>query len=254
VPPSAQGSSKQKDGNGQDTLTGGGDFVEESLKRKRIKLEKEKEDRELRERKEKEAEEKKKAEELRRRKANLSLIGEDDDAQMGENGQENEEEVMPPSTSTKNRTKPTSSSAVKPTSSAAAMPPPASIFKKRALSPSSTQAAHYLQAPKKRKKKGAELDPLDIEFNKLKLAKKAVGGKKNGIDGEEGQAGEGGNVRMGEGDGVTCKMVVVQMPLFRKPREQKRDEVDGSVPNFKKFKKVRHLCFPRDVSSFSLEL
>lgn len=102
----------------------------------------------------------------------------------------------------------------------------------------SPTSSTYLQAPTKRKKKGAEVDPLDEEFNKLKLAKErqvhGEAGPKTAMGGGKG-AGEGG-------DGVTCKMVVVEVPLFRKPEDRsRRDQAvvdDHSVPNFKKFRKV----------------
>ncbi|CDZ97251.1 hypothetical protein [Phaffia rhodozyma] len=84
----------------------------------------------------------------------------------------------------------------------------------------------FLIAPSKRKK-GTEIDPLDAEFNKLKLARQNLGDE----DPKEEIPMEGCKIN-------GFAMVCVVKPLLRKdPRVERPETNYGAVPNFKKFKK-----------------
>lgn len=186
------------------------DFVERSVKRKRkmeedLHTEKAKRARLEKERKEME-------EEARRRRL----------SEVMEEGRSEEEEDSEARVEAARRGK---------------MPPPP--VPTRAINPDGASGAggtaegefELLQVPaKKRARKGAEPDPLDAEFNRLRLVKPRPPPAVAAMQIEDGPP----------ADGRTCRMVVVRVPLYdrqARERQQPPASVDG-VRNFKKFKKV----------------
>jgi len=111
---------------------------------------------------------------------------------------------------------------------AGSMAPPPVPAKKGTKRPAEDQTtSEFLEAASKKRKKGAELDPMDVAFNQLKIAKPVVlSNDENDLEGAD-------------KDGPP-RLVVLHVPMFVRTKEKRVGgpvEVEG-VANFKKFKKV----------------
>lgn len=198
------------------------DFIESSKKRFRMKKEEEREaeTRRLEKVREEEAEQ--------REKDKQKVIEEEERRHQEQPGPSNSllspSLDQPESTGSQHDSLSAKPSSLSAKCSQIEMPPPSTLPNKKKR-PAEDEPA-FLVAPTKRKK-GSEVDPLDTEFNKLKLAKQNLVG-----DGRE------EDVAMGEEEDRFAMVCVVQ-PLLRKDARVERPVVDdGGVPNFKKFKKV----------------
>ena len=118
----------------------------------------------------------------------------------------------------------------------ASMPPPPVPVRKGATTASEAKRKadqKFLEAAATKKKKGAAVDPMDLEFNGLKIAKAETATKKSDTSHD----------LEGEGELANPRLIVLHVPMYVRTKERRVGgpvEVDG-VPNFKKFKKVSPL-------------